>query len=60
MFEKLPEEHRKEFIRQTFVYMPIGLIFGIIGAYRKRQINRPCYSGMTRSSLLMNCGSKAL
>ena len=33
MFEKLPERHRKEFIRQTFIYMPIGLLFGIIGAF---------------------------
>ena len=33
MFDKLTEEHRKEFIRQTFVYMPISLLFGIVGAH---------------------------
>ena len=33
MFDKLPQEHRKQFIRQTFVYMPLSFLFGLTIAF---------------------------
>ena len=30
MFEKIPREHRKKFIVNSFIYMPLGLILSLL------------------------------
>ena len=33
MFDKLPQEQRNQFIKQTFIVMPISLLLGMIAGF---------------------------